>query len=423
MRVGTLGRSQSAPALIKTPAAAQVNPDRAQQWATVAREQAHAQQPLRRQALQTAQALAVEAMRNEGATASLQAELAGLELPDPDLPPDEFKQAELDFAKKLGATLSALARSKAKDLVNFEPPKYGGDIGNRIFESFIGTVTVPATKHFIDALAQATEAYPVGEAREQVNTALTQLIDIGTRDRGLIAHMTGTKNAHQFGERIPAKGHLRDPVSERPTWKNWSAAMVKTINAHFAGGTFSQARPSDLWPEGTITWIEDKSLHVITAKDGRTRLVLDSTASQGVFESCSGTGVRYTFDQYKSSIINIDCHHVPTPAQEPTESTFQNEVFELIRMRAPAPAELQQGLARLLHRISTSSLLFRGGAAFTEQLLQAFAQHHGYRLTFSPAWTPPNGIPPDQQALSLFDIDDFVRSGAANLLLTPDTPG
>lgn len=423
MRVGTLGRSLSAPALMRTPSPAQVHTDREPHWSTVAREQAFARQPQRMQALQTAHALAREALIKEGASVALLVEHDRLQVPASDLPPDEFDRAELAFAEKLGATLKALARSKARDLANFEPPKYGGDIGNRIFQGFAAAVTVPAMKQFIDTLAQTTQACPFDEAREQVNAALTPLIDIGSRDRGLIAHMTGTRNAEQFGRRIPPEGYLYDPVSERPTWKNWATRTAQQIRSHFVGSKLARSRPRDLWPGRRSPWPDDAALNVFTAKDGSTRVVLNAATLQGVYESTSGHGVQYSFTLMDHAARNIACHHVSVPVEVPTESAFQGEVFELIRMRAPAPAELQRGLARLLHRMAASSLLFRGGAAFTEHLLQALASHHGYRLTYSAAWTPPDGIPPDQQALSVFDTEDFVRAGAANLILVPDTPG
>lgn len=88
--------------------------------------------------------------------------------------------------------------------------------------------------------------------------------------------------------------------------------------------------------------------------------------------------------------------------------------------------ELKDSMARFYMHFNHTSVYLRGQAAVSSWIMEALAESHGYKLTFSEQWGGGEKRPDQQKvvsadmhALSYHDENSFVEAFKKNAILTP----
>ena len=321
-----------------------------------------------------------------------------------------------------------LARSKELENVHVDPyaqplGAYGGEAGNAIFKTMIRMVVVPLLTSVMRECASQMKGMSYADKFDAARQVIHALLTLAGDERGKIAKATASPTHEAFGLRL--MGGIVDHVCIGK-WKPWQDLVVSKIHEILAPAwaTFQSGHdntdPQDFLLKNPLRG-EATALQFQTWRGTRIGTL---TASR------DGLKVEFTFawsmqDDREAAtcpvvISELKCCHI---------RSVSVEIGELETRLAPAfidallwsgdLQQLQDSLASSFYDLARSSAFERGLASITEVFTGSIAALHGYALTFSKEWQPPDHPAPDQQALSEFDRDRFIEAARTHIVLQP----
>lgn len=235
--------------------------------------------------------------------------------------------------------------------------------------------------------------------------------------------MTATEEFEAFGRLNENGRSLVDPVA---AWPPWETMMIDKINEMISPAWEDfRTNHEDGEDAGQLVPLRRELL----LQKGNLSLVLTRSERQGrLFDSTKGEREMSHFtlkwpsekDGNKAiahpfAVTGIMCVH-PARDWRKAEDVVAPDLLDALRWTHD-PQQLQDKLASIFYDLSHSSTFDRGGASISEMMIKAIAARHGYVLEFSPDWTPPDHVQPDQQALSEFDREKFIQAARKHMIL------
>jgi len=332
----------------------------------------------------------------------------------------EFEGKVREFSEITGRALEILGRQTAAHATESSSSNasYGGDIGGAIFQIVTRSTVLPALTSLIAHFREDTEEFSEDDVRDCLLAFLPVLLKEAGAYRSLIATMTATADAAQFGATVQPGAYMIDRVGEMPEFSRWKSLILDKIHA-VIDRPAEFVRGSDLWPEGGHPWacVHEPLLQVTIFNDER--VVLHTGEMKGQYGSSCAPTACYTFDydiaagEGRGITIResgLECNRMPA-----IEHGFDHELVEnlvtIIRWDKTRHSldVLRTCLAKVHHDFSQTTLFGRGQAAITMWLVEAFARDKSHTVAYSEAYTAPTGLTPDVQALCDLNRDHFAN--------------
>lgn len=230
--------------------------------------------------------------------------------------PSDFNRKEQEFAAYTSKALELL-RMQGQGRAS----AYGGAIGNVIFQKLTNSVVVPTLSTLIARFADDTEPFSDADARECLEVFLPAFLDEAGRNRMLIATMTGSDDAAEFGVRAPFGASMADRVGEQPDWARWNSLVVGKIHQITAqSGSADHVHGSELWPRGGHPWAHVSEAQLQVSMSGGECVILNLQEGRGQYDDMTDLSARFTFRWEAPQgphggapviIHDLECHHAP----------------------------------------------------------------------------------------------------------------
>lgn len=339
-------------------------------------------------------------------------------------PESDFQNFEMATSKVAGWVRS---QSQGESDPN---SKYGGALGQAIFDAVIRKHTIPALAACLTRFFNDTNNLGYDERLDAVRAFLPGLLNVAAEGRRAVATMSSTANAQEFGAAPPVRDvGMHDVIGM--DWKPWHDIVINKIfsvlTPHVASHLSSH--PDQAFSEFLLS--KPASLQdgrrVVEFVDGDETMSLSFDVTHGRSGAVilrampySDQVSSYTFGWSTAAdgrliISDLVCVHPPAMAVDAVREIAPDVLSALAWDPEQGVDELKKSLATILHTFSHSSTFHRGQASIVEMILRSIALCHGLRLEFSPAWSRPNAQP-DQHALAELHRHPFVAGAMDNLL-------
>jgi hypothetical protein len=298
--------------------------------------------------------------------------------------------------------------------------RYGGNVGMRIFEEEKTQVIIPTLVNFLKYYKD--EVKDVEKNHKKLLYGI--LLALG-KERGDIAIKTKSSNKKSFGllfDEFVCDGDwqsLMDPINKNsfPSWNDHVRNNV--LPNALRENTFEQLENNTFndFHYAYIPYVDDKD---ISWCNSNFTSVFRIMVPSKIYDKMNKDKKKHL--DLKDENIEICCCHLPRRAYKYIyeEKIFKSYCDAFIKAYlAENEFELKKNLAVFIRNLSISSTYVRGQAAITSWIISALCQYHGYDLSYSKAWTRPEGISEDMHALShMNDELAFVKAFMENSFLT-----